>query len=100
MSANPSKPTLLLEHYLKQLKLPTFLKDYAAVAAVCAKERIDYPGYLLKLSERELIDREKRAAVCNRASGTIFRSTHVCQSMEGNKNGLWTTVVAAAVFIP
>jgi len=62
MSANPSKPTLLLEHYLKQLKLPTFLKDYAPVAAVCTKERTDYPGYLLKLSEREMIDREKRAA--------------------------------------
>ena len=34
-----------------------------------------------------------------RASGTIFRSTHICQSMEGNKNGLWTTVVASAVFV-
>lgn len=35
-----------------------------------------------------------------RASGTIFKSTHICQSMEGHKNGLWTTVVACAVFIP
>ena len=35
-----------------------------------------------------------------RASGMIFRSTHICQSMEGHKNGLWTTVVASAVFIP
>jgi len=34
-----------------------------------------------------------------RASGTIFKSTHICQSMEGNKNGLWTTVVASAVFV-
>ena len=34
-----------------------------------------------------------------RASGTIFRSTHICQSMEGDKNGLWTTVVASAVFV-
>jgi arginine decarboxylase len=34
-----------------------------------------------------------------RASGTIFKSFHICQSMEGNKNGLWTTVVASAVFV-
>jgi arginine decarboxylase len=34
-----------------------------------------------------------------RASGMIFRSTHICQSVEGNKNGLWTTAVASAVFV-
>lgn len=28
-----------------------------------------------------------------------FISRNVCQSAEGNKNGLWTTVIAAAVFI-
>lgn len=33
------------------------------------------------------------------ASGTFFKTSHICQSAEGNKNGLWTTVVAAAVFI-
>ncbi len=33
------------------------------------------------------------------ASGEIFKATHICQSLEGNKNGLWTTVVASAVFI-
>ena len=33
------------------------------------------------------------------ASGHIIRATHTCQSAEGNKNGLWTTVLAAAVFI-
>lgn len=54
--------TLLLEHHLKVLKLPTFLRDYKAVAAVCAQERDDYPAFLLRLAERELIDREQRAA--------------------------------------
>lgn len=34
-----------------------------------------------------------------KASGHIFRTTHVCQSAEGNKDGLWTTAFAAAVFI-
>jgi arginine decarboxylase len=41
---------------------------------------------------------DERKAVY-RASGTFFRTTHHCQSAEGNKNGLWTTVVASAVFI-
>jgi arginine decarboxylase len=34
-----------------------------------------------------------------KASGHIFRTTHICQSAEGNKGGLWTTVFAAAVFL-
>lgn len=34
-----------------------------------------------------------------RASGTFFRTTNQCQSAEGNKDGLWTTVVSAAVFV-
>ena len=34
-----------------------------------------------------------------RASGHIIKTRHICQSAEGNKNGLWTTVIAAAVFI-
>jgi DNA replication protein DnaC len=59
MSKDPS--VLLLEHHLKALKLPTLLRDYASLAAVCAQERSDYPQYLLRLTERELIDRERRA---------------------------------------
>lgn len=54
--------TLLLEHHLKALKLPTFQRDYASVGAVCGQERADYPTYLLRLAERELIDRERRAS--------------------------------------
>jgi arginine decarboxylase len=34
-----------------------------------------------------------------RASGHIFKTRHICQSAEGNKDGLWTTVIAAAVFL-
>jgi DNA replication protein DnaC len=56
------KATVLLEHHLKQLKLPTMLRDYASMASVCSKERTDYPTYLLRLAERELLDREQRAA--------------------------------------
>jgi DNA replication protein DnaC len=59
MSQDPSQ--LLLQHHLKALKLPTLLRDYASVAAVCSQERSSYPQYLLRLVERELIDRERRA---------------------------------------
>lgn len=34
-----------------------------------------------------------------KASGHIFRSRNICQSAEGNKDGHWTTVIAAAMFI-
>ena len=34
-----------------------------------------------------------------KASGHIFRTTNCVQSAEGNKNGLWTTVVAAAMML-
>jgi arginine decarboxylase len=33
------------------------------------------------------------------ASGHIFKTKNFCQSAEGNKDGLWTTVIASAVFI-
>jgi DNA replication protein DnaC len=56
------KPTVLLEYYLKKLKLPTMLREYASMAAICQKERTDFLSYLLRLAERELLDRERRAA--------------------------------------
>lgn len=56
------KPTVLLEYYLRKLKLPTMLREYASMAVVCREDRSDYPTYLLRLCERELLDREKRAA--------------------------------------
>ncbi len=62
--ANPATadtPQLLLEHHLKQLRLPTFLREYDKVARQCAAERVDYPRYLLRLTEQELLDRERRA---------------------------------------
>lgn len=56
------KPTVLLEYYLKKLRLPTMLREYASMAAICQKDRTDFTTYLLRLVERELLDREKRAA--------------------------------------
>jgi arginine decarboxylase len=34
-----------------------------------------------------------------KASGKIFKTTNIVQSAQGNKHGLWTTVICAAVFI-
>jgi len=56
------KPTVLLEFYLKKLRLPTILREYASLAIVCREDRSDFPTYLLRLIERELLDREKRAS--------------------------------------
>ena len=56
------KATVLLEHHLRVLKLSTVLREYAPVAAACTTERADYATYLLRLTERELLDRERRAA--------------------------------------
>ncbi len=53
-------PQVLLGHHLKQLKLPTILREYDKVARECAQGGIDHPGYLLRLVELELIDRERR----------------------------------------
>ena len=53
-------PELLLHHHLKKLRLPTFLSDYEKLAKQCAAENRDHVQYLLRLSELELIERERR----------------------------------------
>ena len=54
------RPTLPLEHHLKELKLPSFLREYGKMAAQCAAENVDHPEYLLRLAELELIERHQR----------------------------------------
>src|SRR3981081_1032446 len=54
-------PQVLLDHHLKTLRLPTFLREYDKVAQQCAAEGVDFPRYLLRLTELELLDRERRA---------------------------------------
>lgn len=34
-----------------------------------------------------------------KASGKIFKTKAICQSAEGNKDGLWTTVISCAVLL-
>src|ERR1700730_14038999 len=47
---------VLLAHHLRQLKLPTFLREYEKVAAEAAREGLDHVRFLLRLAELELID--------------------------------------------
>ncbi|MGB8365646.1 MAG: IS21-like element helper ATPase IstB [Rhizomicrobium sp.] len=53
-------PQILLAHHLKQLRLPTILREYDKVAREAAREGLDHTAYLLRLVELELIDRERR----------------------------------------
>jgi DNA replication protein DnaC len=62
MSKAETKSTVLLKHHLKALKLPTMHRECEALAARCAKENVDHLGFLLQLCERELLEREARAA--------------------------------------
>ena len=45
-----SKATVLLEHYLKQLKLPTFLREYGKIGVGLPGGAGDYQTYLLRLA--------------------------------------------------
>lgn len=49
----------LLESYLKQLRLPTFLENYAKFAEDAIRNNLDFPRYLLALAEQEVIQREQ-----------------------------------------
>jgi DNA replication protein DnaC len=62
MSKAETKSAVLLKHHLKALKLPTMHRECEALAARCAKENVDHLGFLLQLCERELLEREARAA--------------------------------------
>lgn len=53
-------PQLLLAHHLKALKLPTILREYDKVARECAAQGVEHTRYLLRLTELELIERERR----------------------------------------
>jgi DNA replication protein DnaC len=55
------KPQILLDHYLKQLRLPTMLREYRKVAEQCAREDVDCQRFLLRLVELEVVEREQRA---------------------------------------
>ena len=54
------RSTLLLEHHLKNLNLPSYLREYGKLAAQCAAGNVDHPEYLVRLAELEIFDRHQR----------------------------------------
>jgi DNA replication protein DnaC len=51
--------SLLLETYLKQLRLPTFLANYRKFGEDAVQAHLPYDRYLLSLAEQEVTQREK-----------------------------------------
>ena len=51
---------VLLNHHLKTLRLPTFMREYDKLASQCASEGLDHVQFLARLVELELMDRERR----------------------------------------
>lgn len=51
---------MLLGHYLKTLRLPSFKREFEKQAELAARRGEDHVKYLLRLAELELIDREQR----------------------------------------
>jgi DNA replication protein DnaC len=59
--AVPAAEAALLKHHLSALHLPTIKAECEQLARQCATENVDYLGFLLRLCERELADRQRRA---------------------------------------
>ena len=57
-----TKQTVLLQHHLKSLRLPTMQRECEKVATRASSENLDHLAFLLQLVELEMIDRERRAA--------------------------------------
>ena len=93
------RSTLLLEHHLKELKLPSFLREYGKMAAQCAAEGVDHPRYLLRLAELELIDRHQRiSGGSGRPAFLPSKALYLDFGLESSLNGVVSS--AASVESP
>lgn len=54
------EPLLLLESYLKQLHLPTFVRNYRSFAEDGARSNLSYDRFLLALAEQEVNERTRK----------------------------------------
>jgi arginine decarboxylase len=64
-------------------------KDKLAAAMLATTLGVDFDSNLAW-------DERKQLYVSNE---NIYKTINICQSAQGNKDGLWTTVIAAAVFL-
>ena len=81
MNKITTQSAVLLKHHLKALKLPTMHGECEKVATRCATENVDHLGFLLQLSELELLDRERRAAE-RRLKAARFPSPKTLESFD------------------
>jgi DNA replication protein DnaC len=58
-----TETNLLLESYLKQLRLPGFLRNYRKFADDAAQANLSYDRYLLSLAEQEVTQRQNHRQV-------------------------------------
>ena len=57
------EPVLLLESYLKQLRLLTFVRNYRPFAEDGARTNLTYDRFLLALAEQEVNERERKREI-------------------------------------
>jgi DNA replication protein DnaC len=62
MTRNRDVDLLRLKGHLKALRLPTIQAECTKLAQECLSEGVDHLGFLLRLCELELIERERKAA--------------------------------------
>ena len=55
------KKNILIESYLKELKLPTFSREYQRAARQCAEEDRGHEAFLQHLAEMEVQERKRKA---------------------------------------
>ena len=90
-------PQLLLAQHLKALKLPTVLREYDKPARQCAAEDVDHVRYLVRLTELELTDPERRMderrirmaqVPCRQKLGQLRLQSHaIAQQDDGSGTG-------------
>lgn len=83
----------LSEHYAYGEK-DEIAGDYAEDLAACML------ATTLGIEFDEDVHWDARKELWRMHKNLIVRTTNITQSAEGDKNGLWTTVIAAAVFLP
>jgi len=75
------KSPVLLESYLKTLRLPTFGREYGQLARQCAEKDEAYEEFLLQLSEREVAAREEKS-IARRIKEAGFPATKELSSFD------------------
>ena len=81
MTQTNQAPSILLHSHLKSLKLPTIAREYDKLARSCANEGMDHVGFLTRLIELEMIDRERRL-VERRIKAAKFTTTKSLDSFD------------------